>query len=140
MLVNQGCIKSLCQHLTGASMYGLYHILHAHIAEECFAIDDIDEVTSECLKMLNHGSMQKAPIELFWLLFLLSCDPNQHEKLAHEPVINCCLDTCTYEIFQKSDPRSGHCIVVSKFDWSSGSYTVLFPFDIFFWIRKIQPA
>jgi len=105
VLVNQGCIKSLCQRLTGASMYGLYHILHAHIAEECFAIDDIDEVTSECLKLLNHGSLQKAPIELFWLLFLLSCDPNQHEKMAHEPVINCCLDTCTYEIFQKSDPR-----------------------------------
>ena len=96
-------------------MYGLYHILHAHIAEECFAIDDIDEVTSECLKMLNHGSLQKAPIELFWLLFLLSCDPNQHEKLAHEPVINCCLDTCTYEIFQKSDPRSGNCIILTGF-------------------------
>ena len=73
----------------------------------------IDEVTSECLKMLNHGSLQKAPIELFWLLFLLSCDPNQHEKLAHESVINRCLDTCTYEIFQKSDPRSGNCSILT---------------------------
>jgi len=105
VLVNQGCIKSLCQHLTSASMYGLYHILHAHIAEECFAIDEIDEVTTECLKKLQNGSLQKAPIELFWLLFLLSCDPNQHDKMAHENAINCCLDTCTYEIFQKSDPR-----------------------------------
>jgi len=105
VFVNQGCIKSLCQNLTSASMYGLYHILHAHIAEEYFAIDEIDEVNEECIKMLKKSSLQKAPIELFWLLFLLSCDPNQHEKLAEESIINCCLDTCTYEIFQKSDPR-----------------------------------
>jgi len=105
VLVNQGSIKSLCQNLTSASLYGLYHILHAHIAEENFAIDEVDDVRHECLKLLKNGGLQKAPIELFWLLFLLSCDPNQHEKLAHESIINCCLDTCTYEIFQKSDPR-----------------------------------
>lgn len=104
VLVNQGCVKSLCQDLTSSSLYGLYHVLHAHIAEENFAIDEVDQVITECLNLLRKNA-QKAPVELFWLLFLLSCDPNQHLKLASEDVIQCCLDTCTYEIFQKSDPR-----------------------------------
>lgn len=101
VLVNQGSIKSLCQNLNDAFLYALYHILHAHIAEENFAIDEMDLVVDECLKALK----RKAPVELFWLFFLFSCDPNQHEKIAQESVINTCLDTCTYEIFQKSDPR-----------------------------------
>jgi len=104
VLVNQGAIRSLCKNMSEASLYGLYHILHAHIAEENFAIDEMDEVTKECIQMLKKNP-QKAPVELFWLLFLLSCDPNQHEKLSDESVVYCCLDTCTYEIFQKSDPR-----------------------------------
>lgn len=105
VLVNQGCIKSMTQNLNNASMmYGLYHILHSHIAEENFGLDEVDLVAQECIKVLIKNA-QKAPVELFWLLFLMSCDPNQHEKLSTESVVNCCLDTCTYEIFQKSDPR-----------------------------------
>ncbi len=103
VLVNQGFVKSLCDHMedNSAMMYGLYHLLHTHIAEENFAIEEMDQAVQQCLKQLRRG----APIELFWLLFLLSCDPNQHETLAQESVVFCCLDICTYEIFQKSDPR-----------------------------------
>jgi len=105
VLVNQGCIKALCKDMNSSSnLYGLYHVLHSHIAEENFAIDEANQVMDECILLLKKNA-QKAPIELFWLLFLLSCDPNQHQKLSNEDVINCFLDTCTYEIFQKSDPR-----------------------------------
>jgi hypothetical protein len=115
VLVNQETVQTLSQHLTtsskkdekvlAADLYALYHILHALIAEENFAIDELETVTDKCIALLMTNGEEKAPVELFWLLFLLSCDPNQHDKLSKDSVINACLDTCTYEIFQKSDPR-----------------------------------
>ena len=47
----------------------------------------------------------KAPIELFWVLFALSCRLDTHKSLAEENTIHTLLDICTYEIYQKSDPR-----------------------------------
>lgn len=111
VLVNQECIRSLCQHLNASdekvlasNLYALYHVLHALVAEENFAVDELQDITKLCSLMLFKDA-QKAPVELFWLLFLLSCDPNQHEQLSNDSVINACLDTCTYEIFQKSNSR-----------------------------------
>lgn len=80
-------------------------MLHSNIAEENFAIDELDLVSIETIRLLLTQSSGTAHVELYWVLYLLSCDPNQHEKLANERVIHTCLDTCTYEIFQKSDPR-----------------------------------
>ena len=117
VLMNQGAIQMLLQLMKSdkiclaedkkalaSILYALYHLLHSHIAEENFSIDEMDQVTDQTLKLLLKTPV-KAPVELYWVLFLLSCDPNQHESLAHQNVIHGCLDICTYEIFQKSDPR-----------------------------------
>ena len=116
VLMNQGAVLKLIQLMQNerfflgdetvlsAVLYALYHLLHSNIAEENFAIEEMDQVTAESIKLLLKNP-PKAPLELYWVLFLLSCDPNQHERLAEERVIHSCLDICTYEIFQKSDPR-----------------------------------
>ena len=57
-----------------------------------------------CCKLLN-VMKNKAPLELFWVLFAMSCRVETHCILANECIINNLLDVCTYEIYQKSDPR-----------------------------------
>jgi len=113
VLVNQESINSLLkaietnndsEAILSAAFYSLYQILHALIAEENFAIDELEALTFRSIDVFQQN-VQKSPVELFWVLFLLSCDPNQHEELSNPEVIERCLDTCTYEIFQKSDPR-----------------------------------
>lgn len=112
VLVNQECLSSLLKAIqnsnsdlvSSAAFYALYQILHALIAEENFAIDELNDVTQTSILIFKEKG-QKSSVELFWVLFLLSCDPNQHEALSNPIIIERCLDTCTYEIFQKSDPR-----------------------------------
>ena len=114
VLMNQGAMVKLAQLIPTCGnearglpsvLYAIYHLLHSNIAEENFAIDELDLVSIETIRLLLTQSSGTAHVELYWVLYLLSCDPNQHEKLANERVIHTCLDTCTYEIFQKSDPR-----------------------------------
>ena len=57
-----------------------------------------------CCKLL-HTMKNKAPLELFWVLFAMSCREETHSILVNECIINNLLDVCTYEIYQKSDPR-----------------------------------
>ena len=110
VLMNQGAMNKLVQLIPTCAnlpsiLYAIYHLLHSNIAEENFAIEELDQVSVETIGLLLTQSSGTAHVELYWVLYLLSCDPNQHEKLADERVIHTCLDTCTYEIFQKSDPR-----------------------------------
>ena len=112
VLVNQECLSSLLkaiqtsdsEQVSSASYYALYQILHALIAEENFAIDELYDIAQTSIRIFQEKG-QKSSMELFWVLFLLSCDPNQHEALSNPSVVERCLDTCTYEIFQKADPR-----------------------------------
>ena len=62
------------------------------------------ELLDKCSKLL-HALKNKAPLELFWVLFAMSCRVETHSILATECIINNLLDVCTYEIYQKSDPR-----------------------------------
>ena len=58
------------------------------------------KVTERCNGLLS----TRAPLELYWVLFVLSCDVGHHHIQAHDDVINSALDTCTYEIFQVTFP------------------------------------
>ena len=62
------------------------------------------ELLDRCSKLL-HAMKTKAPLELFWVLFAMSCNIETHSFLTNESIINSLLDICTYEIYQKSDPR-----------------------------------
>ena len=62
------------------------------------------ELLDKCSKLL-HTLKNKAPLELFWVLFAMSCRMETHTFLTNESIINTLLDVCTYEIYQKSDPR-----------------------------------
>ena len=66
--------------------------------------DSFVELIKRCFALL-HGMKTKAPLELFWVLFALSCLSDTHSVLTEESVIHALLDICTYEIYQKSDPR-----------------------------------
>ena len=66
--------------------------------------DLVVELVEKCSKLLN-GMKNKAPLELFWVLFVMSCRVESHSLLANENIISNLLDVCTYEIYQKSDPR-----------------------------------
>ncbi len=116
VLVNQEAVATLTMSLDqnldsrvlSAFLYSLYHILHVMIAEENFAIDELPQVTEKCVRLLQEDRGQpqhKPPVELYWLLFLMSCDPNRHEELAEQAVIGSALESCTYEIFKKADSR-----------------------------------
>lgn len=111
VLINQECVQTLSHHVSlqqtddkvvAALFYALYHIMH--VLQEHGAMDHT--LTKELVTKVKSTVSSKAPLELFWLLFVLSCDPDLHQQLASDQVlINTLLDTCTYEIFQKSDPR-----------------------------------
>ena len=66
--------------------------------------DTFEELLERCCKLL-YAMKNKAPLELFWVLFAMSCRVETHCILANECIINNLLDVCTYEIYQKSDPR-----------------------------------
>ena len=66
--------------------------------------DSLNELLVRCSRLLSQ-TKTKAPLELFWVLFVLSCRVDSHKALAVETTIHTLLDICTYEIYQKSDPR-----------------------------------
>lgn len=112
ILLNQEAVESLADRLrddsdekvTAVAFYALYHILHSLQAvgkEDSITSDLYSKITDKSLLILS----TRAPLELFWLLFVLSCDERRHAAIATESNICLLLDTCTYEIFQKSDPR-----------------------------------
>jgi len=116
VLVNQDVVERLNQSLempaedVAPSLYALYHLLHvmggtrsnsAVIKEEV-----VDKLTVKCLSLLEM-ERTKSPLEVFWVLFALSCVPRQHQFMADrvETLVQSLMEVCTYEIYQKSDPR-----------------------------------
>ena len=82
-----------------AALYAVYHVLHSLQAvgkEDAIEKSLYAKVTQKCVKILT----PRAPLELFWVLFVLSCDAGHHHTLVTDDVIGLALDTCTYEIFQ----------------------------------------
>ena len=104
--------------ILSASLYSIYHILHTidngyitnsgrKLSCESLVSDEIFEnLTDRCLGLLTIAR-NKSPLELFWVLFALSCRADKtHESVAsRDTAIHTLLDVCTYEIYQKSDPR-----------------------------------
>ncbi len=89
------------EKILSASLYSLYHILHSLQAvgkEDSIAKDLYPKLTQNCVQIIS----TRAPLELFWVLFVLSCDARLHHMLVADDVIGFSLDTCTYEIFQAS--------------------------------------
>jgi len=84
-----------------AYYYALYRITASDAASAVFSFGQFERLIAECKRNLSW----KAPTELFWTLFALSCHPPNHTFLATENIINRCFDISTYEIFQKSDSR-----------------------------------
>ena len=93
--------------------------------------DSFVELLKRCFTLL-HGMKTKAPLELFWVLFALSCRCDTHSVLTEESVIHALLDICTYEIYQKSDPRPLVKVMVL-------SYNLVLPFRGFPRGFKISP-
>ena len=108
--------KSWCgeaNKTVSATLYAIYHIIHtvdrsgnssAGSSENFMGEDDFSELIERCTGLLMQLKA-KAPLELFWVLFVLSCQPPSHSILTKETTIYTHLDICTYEIYQKSDPR-----------------------------------
>ena len=93
VLMNQGAMLKLAQLIPTCGnearglpsvLYAIYHLLHSNIAEENFAIDELDLVSIETIRLLLTQSSGISHVELYCVLYLLLCDPNQHEKLADE--------------------------------------------------------
>ena len=114
VILNQDVLERLTQTLpsvdesadgTGNSLYAIYHLLHT-MDKKNAVLDDkiIDELVTSCLHIL-YANKTKSPLELFWVLFALSCWPNYHHLATNEAAIHTLLEVCTYEIYQKSDPR-----------------------------------
>lgn len=85
--------------IVAAALYALYHILHSLQAvgkEDTIEKSVYTKLTQNCVRILA----PRAQLELFWVLFVLSCDANHHHMLVTDDVISLSLDTCTYEIFQ----------------------------------------
>ncbi len=109
VLINQEAAESLVaatrcmaspEGVQGAALFALYHLLHAG-GRGCVLKDLLMALTEDCRLKLMH----KAPMELHWVLFVLSCNLELHDALDPETVVPRALDICTYEIFQKSDSR-----------------------------------
>ena len=107
ILLNQEAFECLCdtidnrndEKIVAAALYAVYHILHSLQAvgkEEAVEKSLYAKATHNCVKILT----PRAPLELFWVLFVLSCDAGHHRALVTDDVIGLALDTCTYEIFQ----------------------------------------
>jgi hypothetical protein len=107
VLVNQEAIESLVHaldstfdHVQSSGFYALYHVLHT------FQSGDMEKesLVSIGQKCVTHISI-KCPIELYWVVFVLSCNEVNQEHFKSSSFIHKSLDVCTYEIFQKSDSR-----------------------------------
>ena len=113
VLVNQEVVESLVavaddehggggeEGLRSAAFYALYHVLHT-CPPECVDRAALAHLADVCKGQLACKTM---PIELPWVLFVLSCNHALHASLNTPAVIAKALDVCTYEIFQKSDSR-----------------------------------
>ena len=110
VLVNQEVVESLIVTTEGggeeegvrsAAFYALYHVLHT-CPPECVDRAALAHLAGVCKGQLACKTM---PIELGWVLFVLSCNHALHGSLNTRAVISKALDICTYEIFQKSDSR-----------------------------------
>jgi hypothetical protein len=109
VLLNQEVMQSLADCLQSpltqtsesamsATLLAIHHILHVNPSLETSSLEKI--------ALSSRGVMStKAPVELSWVLFALSCNVELHQVLVTEEVIGKALHTCTYEIFQKSDSR-----------------------------------
>ena len=110
VLVNQEVVESLIavtsdecgeEGVRSAAFYALYHVLHT-CPPECVDRASLAHLVDVCKGQLACKTM---PIELPWVLFVLSCNHALHGSLNTRAVISKALDICTYEIFQKSDSR-----------------------------------
>ena len=110
VLVNQEVVESLIavaedecgeEGLRSAAFYALYHVLHT-CPPECVERGALARLAEVCKGQLACKTM---PIELPWVLFVLSCNHALHGALNTRAVVAKALDVCTYEIFQKSDSR-----------------------------------
>ena len=110
VLVNQEVVESLIavtddecgeEGVRSAAFYALYHVLHT-CPPECVDRAALAHLVDVCKGQLACKTM---PIELPWVLFVLSCNHSLHGSLNTRAVISKALDICTYEIFQKSDSR-----------------------------------
>ena len=61
----------------------------------------LDQLTGKCLSLLEN-ERTKSSLELFWVLFALSCVPRQHELMAEnaESLIHALMEV-TYKYIQK---------------------------------------
>jgi len=110
---NLSAEDSSCSKVESATLYALYHIIHSldcsklsndGASSGLFPDDCLKELVKRCSTILS-CKKTKSPLELFWVLFALSCHSDTHQFLADEEIIHTLLDICTYEIYQKSDPR-----------------------------------
>jgi len=124
VLVNQDVVERLTQSVeeqdhsssyiqgdgtsSSSPLYALYHLLHVLEARCGQVVGEsvLDELTLKCLSQLE-VRRKESPLELFWVLFALSCIPKQHHLVAEraDAVTQALMEVCTYEIYQKSDPR-----------------------------------
>jgi hypothetical protein len=108
VLVNQEVVESLIvtvdspdNSVRAAGYYALYHLLHTCAGDAVQRVS-LDRLVETCKRQM---SSKGTPIELPWVLFVLSCNQALHGSLNSRSVIAKALDICTYEIFQKSDSR-----------------------------------
>ena len=109
VLLNQEALPTLLACLSDASsssesvvtacLYALYHLLHS--CHDSADGEQLEEVAKVCRRWLT----RKSPVELAWVLFVLSCNPDLHTSLEKDDLPARALDVLTYEIFQKSDSR-----------------------------------
>ena len=110
VLVNQEVVESLLvatecgeESVRSAAFYALYHVLHT-CPPECVEGGALERLVAVCKGQLELA-YRAMPIELPWVLFVLSCNHALHGSLNTRAVVTKALDICTYEIFQKSDSR-----------------------------------
>ena len=107
VMVNQEVTESILGVLSetsnegvkAAGFYALYHILHTYHSSLEKSV--LSMVSRRCQAEMS----VKCPLELHWVLFVLSCDNSLHSQMHASSFIHRALDICTYEIFQKSDSR-----------------------------------
>ena len=68
---------------SSSPLYALYHLLHVLEARCGQVVGEsvLDELTLKCLSQLE-VRRKESPLELFWVLFALSCIPKQHHLVA----------------------------------------------------------
>ena len=113
VLLNQEALPTLLSGLRGGGedsssessvrsscLYALYHLLHS--CHDSAEPQLLEEIVSVC----RSGLDRRSPVELAWVLFVLSCNPRLHPGLMGTDGLPArAIDVLTYEIFQKSDSR-----------------------------------